>query len=217
MVRIDATHKCNLLAYHIKNSKLLVEESSWACRNVDVPPESEPRRDQIVNFIRTHPGVHLREIKREIDLAMGVLQYHLYKLEKDRVIVSRRRGLYKRYYINLVFGETDLDVLDVLSQNSERDILLYITLNQGVGQRELSVYSKLSTSTVLWHLKRLISVGLIEARQQFGNTTYSIRVDRDSVFQLLKSYHPTLWERWADTIADVVVNVDETEGVTQGS
>lgn len=182
---------------------------------MDDPPESEPRRDQIIAFIRNHPGTHLREIKREIDLAMGVLQYHLYKLEKDRVIVSRRRGLYKRYYTNLVFGETDLDVLDVLSQSSERDILLYITLNRGVNQRDLSTYSKLSVSTVLWHVKRLISSGLVEAHQYLGNITYSIKVDKETIFLLLKSYHPTLWERWADTIADVVVNVEEKESSTQ--
>ncbi|MDG6999159.1 MAG: winged helix-turn-helix transcriptional regulator [Nitrososphaerota archaeon] len=178
---------------------------------MDDRPESEPRRDQIVDFIRAHPGTHLREIKREIDLAMGVLQYHLYKLEKDRVIVSRRKGLYKRYYLNLVFGETDLDILDVLSQTSERDILLYIALNPGASQRDLAVYSKLSASTVLWHVKRLIDSGLVEANQRLGNVTYSIKVDKKTIFPLLKSYHPSLWQRWADTIADVVVNVEEVE------
>ncbi len=177
---------------------------------MDESQESKPRRDQIIDFIRSHPGTHLREIKRAIDLAMGVLQYHLYKLENDRVIVARRRGVRKRYYINLVFGDTDLDVLDVLSQTSERDILLYITLNPGANLRDLAVYSRLSPSTVLWHLKRLIAFGLIEMQHYQGNNVYSIRVEKDTIFKLLKNYHPTLFERWADTIADVVVNVDES-------
>src|SRR6266704_3487395 len=53
----------------------------------------DSRRVQILEFIKANPGVHLRRIKRELNLAMGVLQYHLYRLEKDQAIVSRKRGL----------------------------------------------------------------------------------------------------------------------------
>ena len=61
-----------------------------------IDERSESKRTQILGFIVEHPGAHLRKIKRELNLAMGVIQYHLYTLEKERKVISRRRGFYKR-------------------------------------------------------------------------------------------------------------------------
>jgi len=69
--------------------------------------EADSRSEQILEFIKTHPGAHLRQIKRELNLAMGVVQYHIDKLEKDGSIASRRRGLYRRFYPNLKFGDAN--------------------------------------------------------------------------------------------------------------
>ena len=44
---------------------------------------------------------------------MGVLQYHLRRLEKDQLIVSRRRGLYKRFYKKLDFEAEEQEILGV--------------------------------------------------------------------------------------------------------
>lgn len=143
---------------------------------------------------------------------MGVLEYHLHKLERDRVILSRRRGLYRRYYHNLIFNETDQNVLDVLSQETERDILLYTILNPGTRQADLAAYTRLTTSTVVWHLKRLVASGLVEARQVGSTVTYATKVDGDLVMRLLNDYHPTLLERLSDRLAEVVVGEEGGEG-----
>jgi predicted transcriptional regulator len=163
------------------------------------------RKDQVKEFIAEHPGTHLREICRKLSIAMGVAQYHTERLEKERVIVSRRRGLYRRYYANLVFAEKDIDILDVLSQETEREILLFLTQKPGSSQKDISDFAKLSLPTVNWHIKRLIASGLIETRlgKDSSHLSYSIIVDKRTILQLLKNYHPAVWERWADQIADV--------------
>ena len=91
----------------------------------------EGRRLDILQFVESHPGTHLRGIMRGLDLPMGVLQYHLNRLERGRAVVSRRRYLYKRYYRSLLFTEREQEVLDVLSQESEGSILLYLASNPG--------------------------------------------------------------------------------------
>jgi len=89
----------------------------------------DTNRVRILEFIRANPGTHLRKIKRELNLAMGVIQYHLYKLERERSILSVRHGLYKRFYADKGLGVQDREILNILSQETERDIVLYLIKN----------------------------------------------------------------------------------------
>jgi predicted transcriptional regulator len=164
----------------------------------------DSRRVQILEFVKANPGAHLRRIKRELNLAMGVLQYHLYRLEKDRSIVSRRSGLYKRFYTTLDFKVEEQEILGVLSQETERDLLLYLLKTPDATQKELSEFARVSASSISWHMKRLVQVGLVEARHQRGFVYYMVRGDPAKILTLVKSYHPRIWERWADRLADLL-------------
>lgn len=81
----------------------------------------ESKKEEVLEFINAHPGTHLREIKRKLNLGMGTIQYHIYALEKEGRIISRRRGLYKRFHVSHIFGDKQHEILDVLSQELERD------------------------------------------------------------------------------------------------
>jgi predicted transcriptional regulator len=142
---------------------------------------------------------------------MGVAQYHLNKLEKDRMIASRRRGLYKRFYPNLAFGDAQLEILDVLSQESERDLLLFLIQNPDATQKELSNYEKISPASINWHMRRLSSGGLVETRRDGTKVRYVVRGSHREILSLLQSYHPTVWERWADRLADALMEISETQ------
>ena len=171
----------------------------------------EPRRDQILTFINAHPGSHLRQIQRELGLAMGVMQYHLYALEKERRIASRRRGLYKRFYPVLQFAGGQLDILDVLSQETERDILLFLIQKPEATQKELAEYVDISPASVNWHVRRLSDACLVESRRYGTNVRYSVRGDRGEILALLRSYHPMVWERWADRLADAILEISDNQ------
>ena len=172
--------------------------------------QAESRPEQVLAFIKAHPGTHLRQIKRELNLAMGVIQYHLYALEKERRITSRRRGLYKRFYPNLKFGEGQLEILDVLSQETERDILLFLIQNPNATQKELSEYVEISPASINWHMRRLSNSGLVETRHDGTNVKYLVRGDHGEILSLLRSYHPMAWEKWADRLADVLLEISDT-------
>ena len=165
---------------------------------------SESKRTQILAFITEHPGAHLRKIKRELNLAMGVIQYHLYTLEKERKVISRRMGFYKRYYPTLLFGDRELEIMDVLVQETERDLLLFLMQNPTATQKELSGFARVSPSTINWHMQRLTKARLIETTREGANVRYLVKVNRSEILTLLKNYHPTVWERWADRLADIL-------------
>ncbi len=164
----------------------------------------DSRRVQILEFIKANPGSHLRGIKRELNLAMGVLQYHLRRLEKDQSIISRRRGLYKRFYKRLDFEVEEQEILGVLFQETERDLLLYLLKTPDATQKELSEFAHISASSTSWHMKRLVQAGLVKSRRQGSFVYYMAKGDPVKILTLLKSYHPRIWERWAERLADLL-------------
>jgi len=164
----------------------------------------DSRRVQILEFIKANPGSHLRGIKRELNLAMGVLQYHLRRLEKDQSIISRRRGLYKRFYKRLDFEVEEQEILGVLFQETERDLLLYLLKTPDATQKELSEFAHISASSTSWHMKRLVEAGLVKSRRQGSFVYYMAKGDPVKILTLLKSYHPRIWERWAGRLADLL-------------
>lgn len=168
-------------------------------------------KDLVLEYIRSHPGAHLRDIKRALGLSMGVVQYHLGSLETDRKIVSRRRGLYKRFYQSLAFGENQQEILGVLSQEMERDLLLYLLDNPGSTQKELCDYAKISPGTMNWHMKRLGISYLVSSLRDGQFVRYTVSVDKNEILKLLQSYHPSIWEKWADRFANTVNEISSSK------
>lgn len=165
--------------------------------------EPSGTRKKIYDYIREHPGSHLREIGRNLDLAIGDIQYQLNFLEKTGHVVSKRLGIYKRFYPSKMFGERQKDIIGTLSQETPRKILLLLLQKPGSGHGEVATFAKVSAPTVTWHMKRLIDEGLVEAHREGRNVKYYISGSADDIEKVMKSYHPMFWERWADRFAEV--------------
>ena len=131
-------------------------------------------RRRILEFITSHPGAHLRDICRALGLAMGDVQYHIRRLERDGRIHSVRRGLYKFFYPANLFGERQRDVLSVLSLDRPRELLLNIIEHPESTQEALAGATHISQPTVSWHLKRLVDLGIVGRRQEGRVVTYSV-------------------------------------------
>jgi predicted transcriptional regulator len=173
-------------------------------QSAEVVQIEDSKRIRILQFIRANPGSHLRKIKRELNLAMGVIQYHLYRLERERTIVSVRHGLYKRYYADLALRTEEREILNVLSQETERDLILYLIKNPEATQKQLSEFARISASSTNWHMKRLSKAGFVEARRSGGFVFYTVRGDPGRIILLLRSYHPRIWDKWAERLADLM-------------
>lgn len=174
------------------------------------PAESEPvdsldaTRRKILDFITSHPGAHLRDICRALGLAMGDVQYHIRRLERDGRIHSVRRGLYKFFYPANLFGERQRDVLSVLSLDTPRELLLNIVEHPESTQEGLARATNISQPTVSWHLKRLVDLGIVGRRQEGRVVTYSV-AGGGEIATFIKTYHPTVWERWSSRLADIFI------------
>ena len=122
---------------------------------------------RILDFINHHPGCHLRRIKKELLLSMGTIQYQLDKLEKDGKIISLQKSFYKFYYPSGIFQEHEKEILQILSHNSLRNLLLYIIEKKNPTKGEIASHMDISYSSTNWHIERLISYGVITEKKRW--------------------------------------------------
>ena len=169
--------------------------------------ENHSTKERVIDYIKLHPGSHLRQIKRDLGISMGVIQHHLYSLERDRIVLSRRNGLYKRFYPNLVFGDHQRNILDVLSLETERELLLYLIQCPNTSQKDLSEHFMISAGTINWHMKRLTETGLIQVRREGQFVKYSVNGKTGEILNLVRRYHPRIWENWADRLGNALNEV----------
>jgi predicted transcriptional regulator len=167
--------------------------------------------DQILQFIRENPSCHLRKIKKELDLAMGTVQYHLDKLEKAGRITSQREGFHKYYFIVGAFEENEKQLLEVLSNETAREILMFIIEQKYPSQIEISKHMRISSASVSWQIKRLQDYRVIDEIKEGKFKRYKLHGDSNQVVALLKNYYPSIWNRWSNRLAEMFLSLSQGE------
>lgn len=114
------------------------------------------QRKRILEFITDNPGIHYRAILDDLELPMGVLSYHLNRLEKGQYIKSRQDGMYRRFFIK----STRTEMRFFLSGIQE-SILSVIKENQGISQSKIARKINVSRKVVNYHVNILDQAGLI--------------------------------------------------------
>ena len=137
------------------------------------PLDLENRR-KIFDIIAGRPGTYLREMERELGMAIGLLSYHLDQLEKKGLVRSEDDGYRKRYFPVEGFRLRDRRYTTFLRQKAARNIILLLLDRkemrfQGI-QREIGV----SKSTLSYHLKRLVDGGVVGERKVEREKHYTL-------------------------------------------
>jgi len=157
-------------------------------------------RQKIYDFILEHPGLHMRELSRKMNIPISTLTYHLRHLEKNSFIVIDSQKRYERVYAKNNIGQMEKKLLYALRQKTSRDILLYIGLSYAASQSELSRELELSPTTIGKHLRRLVEWDLIEPTQVSNGmftTSHKKKVlvehssyGREVIYKLTRSENP---------------------------
>ena len=126
-------------------------------------------RDRVVNEIAASPGIHLRELRRHLDCAMGALQYHLRNLEKESVITSIKIGNSKHFFINdYSVDEPTLELTAQLRNPTVQVILQECMSNGRITQAELSRLMNLDKSLISYYVGGLLKSGILRTIKVFG-------------------------------------------------
>jgi predicted transcriptional regulator len=172
-----------------------------------VPQTINNNRDLIYQYVKDYPGSHLRKISKHLSLGLGNIQYHLEALEKTGMIKSRKISIYKVYYDVGVLGGRHESILAILQQETPRSILLYLIENPGATQTEIATFVGCSAPTVVWHMSNLTKNGLVKHRRDGKFMKYHIKGNLKEITSLIKSYHPTMWDRLSGRLADLFLDI----------
>lgn len=159
----------------------------------------ESPKEKILEFIIANPSSHLRKIKNNLKYSMGTVQYHLGMLENEGKIKSVKTKFYRNYYH---INESDEKVLSVLNLDSPRSIVMYLIQHEPANHQEIAKGIGLSSSTVSWHMKRLLELQVVETEFSGKYTIYCLR-DRDNVLVNLSKCKSTVWNSMVNNMADV--------------
>jgi len=120
-------------------------------------------RGQIYGYIKTNPGAHYNQIRRDIDVKNGTLAYHLRVLEKTDLIKSRKEGVrYRAFYpVGHKFPKKERFRLTDLQMR----VLKVVKTNQGLTQKDIAAELHKKPQTINYNIKVLEKAGLVELKR----------------------------------------------------
>jgi predicted transcriptional regulator len=150
----------------------------------------------------------MRQIKRDLNMAMGTIQYHLTSLEEMGKIISERADYHRFYFPIGTFGDSERNILKILNRDSARDILLFIIEQKNPTQTDIASNIKISSGTANWHISRLLEYGIISEQKEGKFKKYVINGNSRIIITLLQNYHKTKWNSWSNKLAELFMDME---------
>lgn len=124
--------------------------------------ETVDNKTAIFRYIRKQPGAYYSQIQRELNLASGVLAYHLKAMKDARLIESRHDGYLTRYYPD------GIKYTPVGLTPKQREMAEIISRKRGITNRQLCKMLGKTKQTVQHHVKNLIEKGVVMNLEEDG-------------------------------------------------
>jgi predicted transcriptional regulator len=160
-------------------------------------------RKQIYDLIAKSPGLHKREIARELKMSLSTVDYHLHYMERKKLINSKHDGKYKRYFLadSGIDSIEDKRIMPLLRQETPRMIILFLLKNPHSIHKEICNYVKKAPSTITFHLKKLIESSIVEEITRGKEKAYIVRKP-DKIAELLSTYKTSFLDKAVDKFVD---------------
>lgn len=163
-------------------------------------------RRKIYDYLKMVPGIHLRGLQRDLSMPIGTLEYHLYQMEKEGLLVTRENGRFKAYFTQEDLDRRDRDYLYYLRQDMPRRIALEVADEAGISFQRLAERLPISPSTLSFHLKKLLNAAILVETPSGREKTYSCP-EPERVRRLIVTYRTTFVDDVVDKFADAWVNL----------
>ena len=160
--------------------------------------EEPSTRQRVYQAVNEHPGLHLREVARRLDLRASHAEYHLHQLTKAGLVKAERSEGYKRYFVTIepnreipdgAVQPEDRSWVSLLRQERPLEIVAHL-LQQGPSQMgEIADRMNVAKSTLSYHVDKLEEEGIVE-RTRDGNQRYLQLTDRERAIRILVQHEP---------------------------
>jgi len=123
-------------------------------------------RQEIFACIREHPGAGLIDIETETGISRSTVRYHLGCMEQRGLIHRLKTGGTVGYFRNTADRDRTEEQVLIHLKNETRECLISLLMKRpGSSQSEGAEAAGISGPTVSWHMKRLISDGIVRSRK----------------------------------------------------
>ena len=159
-------------------------------------PELETRK-RVYDLVVSSPGVHLREIERLTNLPLGVVRYHLERLQREDLIFAEEDRYFKRFFPKGKLPNVSTGTFVALRQEPLRRIVLQLISTPGISHSALMSALSLPASTLSTYLSILLGKNVVR-REKRGKESLYFVADEESVIKVLMVYRPTFLDKLVD-------------------
>lgn len=135
-----------------------------------------PLRRKIYSLVAQSPGSNFSKITNALEIASSTLNWHLKRLENSGLLKSTKIGNKRIYYPASLRTELAEEIIQVLSNETARNIFLYVINIPDEECYALNIARNLNPAihheTVRYHLERMKKVNLIK-EVKIGKTVYA--------------------------------------------
>ena len=158
-------------------------------------------RKRIFFFIQDKPGIHFRELQRELDMPVGQLDYHIkYLIDNGMISISEDR-YYKRLFPK-DFDAREKVMLGAMRQENPRKLVLHLMLEGPCTHSQLLDEFSFAPSTMSFYLSDLVKKDILDREKEGRTSTYSIS-DPDVVSRVLVMYRQSFVDKLVDRFIEV--------------
>lgn len=155
-------------------------------------------RSMILDTINQNPGLHFRELQRKSGMATGQLEYHLYQLEKDNIIIKKKDGKMLRYFSNISGTSRERSIVFYLRNRITREIILTCLAGKGTAPAKYTE-KWLRNSTYRQELDKLLDDGIIIRSQNGISLT-----DKHGILDVLAKYRVSFLDSMASALISLL-------------
>ncbi len=139
-----------------------------------------PMRAQVFQVIQSNPGVHASELSRQVGAGWGTITHHLDKLEKGKLVTTRRVNNQKCYFEDGgKVSSQDMAVASAVRGDSASHITSYVATHPMTSQKAMAEQLGMSAALASFHVKKLVGIGVLEkirrGKETLLTTTQAIR------------------------------------------
>jgi predicted transcriptional regulator len=129
---------------------------------------------KLLACIDENPGIRYRELLRMINSSNGVISYHINRLEKMELVnVERRSRMTRLFPPNISNDITGL--MGFLRNKTSYEIIKLLHDRGPISQQEIIKHTRKATSTISWHMKKLMQDNIVCIKDK--NTIYEEGID----------------------------------------
>lgn len=144
-------------------------------------------QQKLLVCIDENPGIRYRELLRLINFSNGVLSYHVNKLEKLDLVNVERKNRLTRFFPRNISNEV-MGILGNLRNQTSYEIIKLVYESGPISQREIVKYTRKASSTISWHMKKLLDCNIICIKNRDFNYDENIASGSKIQYKKVKLY-----------------------------